>query len=668
MIQPVQYDSTKVSLTEAERHQLLFEWNDTQADYPKDTCIHQLFEAQVERTPDAVAVVFEGQQLTYKQLNCRANQLAHYLQKLGVGPEVLIGICMERSLDMIVGLLGILKAGGAYVPLDPTYPLERLAFMLEDAQVSVLLTQERLLDKLPTYWAQVICLDVGWDVIVQECEENLISETTPDNLVYVIYTSGSTGKPKGVQILHRGLVNYLTWCISAYAVELGVGTLVHSSIAFDLTITALFSPLLVGRRVELLPDDFNIEGLGEVLRKRYNLSLVKITPAHLLLLSQQLSPSEAAGKTRALIIGGENLLAESITFWQDFAPETMLINEYGPTETVVGCCTYQVTNGEQRVGSIPIGRPIANTQLYILNEHLQPVPIGVAGELYIGGVGVARGYLNRPELTAEKFIPNPFSNEPRSRLYKTGDLAHYLPDGNIEFLGRIDHQVKIRGFRIELGEIEAVLAQHPAVKQSVVLAKEDIPGDKRLVAYVNLYQGQTTGTKELHSFLKSRLPHYMMPSTFVLLDALPLTPNGKVDRHALPTPDYNRTNWEETFVAPRTPTEQLIADIWAKVLGLERISVKDNFLELGGHSLLATQIIAQMQDVFQLELSFNTFFQNLTIASLSSIVTRKQGKNPTNYTNKIAIINQVNAEQILGQIEQLSDEEVDSLLKDILVE
>ncbi|WP_445310266.1 amino acid adenylation domain-containing protein [Microcoleus vaginatus] len=604
-------------LSEQDCHKILVEWNDTHADYPKDKCIHQLFEAQVEQTPDAVAVVYEDKQLTYRELNARANQLAHYLQKLGVGPEVLVGIFVERSLEMMVGLLGILKAGGAYVPLDPAYPKERLAFMLSDSQVSVLLTQEKLLTRLPEQGALAICLDTGWGLISQKSEENLNSGVNAANLAYIIYTSGSTGKPKGTMIVHQGLVNYLSWCIKAYAVADGVGSPVHSSIGFDATITSLFSPLLVGQRVVFLPEKQEIEALSAVLCSQSNFSLVKITPAHLALLSELLPSKQAAGQTRALIIGGEALSKKSISFWQTHAPETRLINEYGPTETVVGCCIYEVPPQTSLSGSVPIGRPIANTQLYILDRSLQPVPIGVTGELHIGGDGLARGYLNRTELTAQKFIPNPFSNQPGERLYKTGDLARYLPDGNIEFLGRIDNQVKIRGFRIELGEIEAVLMQNRAVQDAVVIDQEYDLNDKRLVAYVVPSQGQVLSISELRRDLKQKLPDHMIPSAFVQLEAVPLTPNGKVDRRALPVPDATRTDLEEDFVAPRTPVEKVLVEIWAEVLGVERVGIHDKFLELGGHSLLAIRIVSRLRDTLKVELPISSLFASPTVADLA---------------------------------------------------
>ncbi|MEL0601303.1 MAG: amino acid adenylation domain-containing protein, partial [Planktothrix rubescens PR222] len=615
-------------LTKVEQKQLLIDWNNTEVDYPSERCIHQLFEEQVERTPNAVAVVFEGQELTYNELNCRANQLAHYLRSLGVKPDELVGICVERSLEMIVGLLGILKAGGAYVPLDPEYPIERISFMLEDAAVQVLLTQQKLINKLPEHQAQLICLDADWTFISESSKSNLINTVTSENLAYVIYTSGSTGLPKGTLIPHQGLVNYLSWCTQAYNVEQGTGTLVHSPLGFDLTITSLFSPLLVGNQVEILAEDQDVETLSNSLRHHSHLSLVKITPAHLELLNQQLSPREAASRTRAFIIGGENLLGENIAFWQEFAPETLLVNEYGPTETVVGCCIYQVPMGKCISGSIPIGRPIANTQLYILDQNLQPVPIGIPGELHIGGAGLARGYLNRPELTQEKFIPNPFSNYPDSRLYKTGDLARYLPDGNIEYLGRIDNQVKIRGFRIELGEVEAVLTQCPQVQSSVIIAREDTPGNKRLVAYIVPEKETTPTPNEMRQFLKEKLPEYMIPSAFVILESLPLTPNGKIDRRALPEPEqsYERT---DKFILPRNPIEEILVTIWSEVLKVKQISINDNFFELGGHSLLATQLISRIRTNLQIEIPLRSLFAAPTIEELGQQIQQLQQQDLT---------------------------------------
>lgn len=599
-----------------ELQQLLVDFNNTQADYPKDKCIHHLFEEQVKRTPDNIAVVFQNQRLTYNELNTRTNQLAHHLQQLGVKPEVPVGICVERSLEMLIGLLGILKAGGAYVPIDPTYPLERQAFILKDTQTPVLLTQQHLAASLPTQKIQVICLDSDWQFIAQQPINNPISNITVLNLAYIIYTSGSTGKPKGTLIHHQGLVNYLSWCTQAYIVNQGTGTIVHSPLGFDLTITSLFPPLLVGNRVAILAEDEGIESLSNALRNHSNFSLVKITPAHLKLLSQMLSPQEVADKTKAFIIGGENLLVQDIAFWREFAPETILINEYGPTETVVGCCIYQVPIGENLSTSVPIGNPIANTQLYVLDQHCQPVPIGVAGELHIAGLGLARGYLNQPELTAQKFIPNPFSQKPGERLYKTGDLVRYRPDGVLEFLGRIDDQVKIRGFRIELAEIQSVILEHSGVKEAVVIAREDVPGNKRLAAYIVWNPESPSSISVLQSFLQEKLPDYMVPSVCVPLKALPLTVNGKVDTKALPAPEQVRTL--ETFVAPSTPTEKLLADIWTQVLRVERIGIHDNFFELGGDSILSIQIIAKANQA-GLQLIPKHMFDNQTIAKLAAV-------------------------------------------------
>ncbi|MBD2360527.1 amino acid adenylation domain-containing protein [Anabaena minutissima FACHB-250] len=640
-------------LTQRDRHQILVEFNQTEADYPYDKCIHQLFEEQVALTPHNIAVVFDNQQLTYAELNTRANQLAHYLQNLGVGTEVLVGICVERSLEMLVGILGILKAGGAYVPLDPTYPQERLAFMLGDAQTPVLLTQEWLLPSLPHCQASIVCLDKDWENIALQSPENPHSSLTSENLAYVIYTSGSTGTPKGTLITHQGLVNYLSWCISAYPLKQGKGSCVHSSIAFDATITGLFAPLLVGSQVQLLPENLGIEALSIALQSNSNYSLIKITPAQLELLAQQLSSQIAAGKTQAFIIGGENLTAQHIAFWQKFAPETLLVNEYGPTETVVGCCIYKVPDGKQFSSSIPIGRPIANTQLYILNESLQPQPIGVPGELYIGGAGLARGYLNRPELTAEKFISNPFEEAKSSRLYKTGDLARYLPNGDIEYLGRIDHQVKIRGFRVELGEIEAVLSQHPGIQNSVVVAHEDESGNQRLIGYVvPNSKSEIPKSSDLRDFLKQKLPDYMVPAVLVMLKTLPLTSNGKVDRKALPAPEQVRPELAANYVAPRTEVEQVVAEIWAEVLKLEKVGIYDNFFDLGGHSLLLTQVTSRLYQTFGVELSLRQLFATPTIADLAVIIAQKQVEQADSEL----------LEQMLAELEQMPEDEISSVI------
>ncbi|MEG4408869.1 amino acid adenylation domain-containing protein [Microcoleus sp. MON2_D5] len=445
------------------------------SDHLKGGAIHQLFESQVERTPDAVAVVFEGQQLTYRELNVKANQLAHYLRSIGVRPEVLVGICVERSFDMIVGILGILKAGGAYVPLDPTYPHERLAFMLEDSSVPVLLTQARLVKSLPKHQARIVCLDTDWEIIERQSEANLISEVKLDNLAYVIYTSGSTGKPKGVAIEHRNAVALLDWAKQVFNPDDLAGVLASTSICFDLSVFELFVPLSWGGKVILAENALHLPALSAAL----DVTLINTVPSAI---AELLRMDGIPSSVRTVNLAGEPLPNKLVQQVYEHNTVQKVFNLYGPSEDT----TYSTYTLVKKGGNEPppIGRPIANTQVYILDAQKQLVPIGVPGELYIGGAGLARGYLNRPELTADRFIPNPFSNESGSRLYKTGDLARYLPDGNIEFLGRIDHQVKIRGFRIELGEIEASLQQHPDVRQAVAIAREDVPGDKRLVAYI----------------------------------------------------------------------------------------------------------------------------------------------------------------------------------------
>ena len=602
-------------VTEAERHQLLVEWNDTRAEFPQNKCIHELFEEQVEKTPDAVAVVFEDEQLTYRELNVRANQLAHYLHKLGVKPEVLVGICVERSPLMIVGLLGILKAGGAYIPLDPSYPKDRLSFMFQDARVSVLLTQQKLVEILPEHQAQLVCLDSVYQEISQGNINNLCGRSEAENLAYVIYTSGSTGKPKGVLIPHRGLLNLVFWHQRSFEITSRERATQIASTAFDASVWEIWPYLVSGASLLLVSPE--IIGLAEKLKTWLISQKITICflPTPLLEPLLSLEWTEKSD-LRIILTGGDKLHCYS-----PISLPFKLINNYGLTENTVVTTSGVVAKIANQQHPPSIGRPINNTKIYILDSQLQPVPIGVAGELHIGGIGLAHGYLNRPELTAEKFIPNPFCDEPNARLYKTGDLARYLPDGNIEFLGRIDNQVKIRGFRIELGEIEAVLAQHPTVQETAVIVREDIPGDKRLVAYVIPAQ-QTVSTNELHRFLKQKLPDYMVPVAFVMLEAMPLTPNGKLDRHALPLPDSSCLSRSASFVSPRTPTEEVLVAIWSNLLGLEQVGIHDNFFELGGHSLLAIKLIFKINEIFQCELQFQNLFEKKTIRELAALIER----------------------------------------------
>jgi amino acid adenylation domain-containing protein len=601
-----------------EQRRCLREWNATAAEFPQ-VCAHELFEQQVARAPLATAVIFGERQVSYQELNERANKLARRLRECGVGPNVLAGVGLERTPEMVAALLAVWKAGGAYVPLDPAYPPERLSFMIEDAQMRVLLTEEKFRSLFSSIDHQAIYLDSDWPAIDCEDGANLNPVSAPSNLAYVIYTSGSTGRPKGAMIIHRGLVNYLTWAIKAYRVEPGRSVPVHSSISFDLTVTSLYTPLLAGGAAELLPDDFGAQQLLAALLRAGGRSLVKITPAHLDLLSTQLAPEQLAGLTRAFVIGGENLLADRLEAWRIHAPQTRLINEYGPTETVVGCCIHEVRPEDPHTGSVIIGRPIDNTQLYVLDESLRPVPIGAVGELYIGGAGVARGYLNRPELTAERFLDDPFSGELGARLYKSGDLARYREDGTLEFLGRADDQVKIHGYRIELGEIESALAAHPDVKSCAILVREDEPGTKRLVGYLVSKSGTAPASAELRAFLGESLPEYMVPAQFAVLDSLPLTHNGKVDRKALPAPSALMAGAGKGG-APKTQTQLKIAEIWGDLLKIDGIGIEDDFFDLGGHSLAATALIQRLRLTFGVEVKLASLFDRPTIAGLSEAV------------------------------------------------
>jgi amino acid adenylation domain-containing protein len=609
-------------LTPAERSQIVVEWNDTRVDYPQNIWIHQIFEQQAAKTPDTPAVIFEGQTLTYAELNQRANQLAHYLRDRGIMPDTLVGVCMERSLEMVVSLHAVLKAGGAYVPMDPDYPADRLTHMLSDSGVVVLLTQAEVADKLPEHSAQVIRVDSEWATIAQESAENPNVALTGENLAYMIYTSGSTGKPKGAMNAHKGIYNRLMWMQEAYGLTADDAVMQKTPFSFDVSVWEFFWPLMFGARLVVAQP-------GGHRDPAYLIRLIneqKITTLHFVpsMLAQFVNERdvESCVSLRRAICSGEALPLDLQTrFFARLKAE--LHNLYGPTEAAVDV-TYWACDPKTTLRTVPIGRAIDNTQIYLLDPQLQAVPIGIPGELHIGGVNLARGYHNRPELTAEKFIVNPF--EAGTRLYKTGDLARWLPDGNIEYLGRIDHQVKIRGFRIELGEIEATLNQHPSVRESAVIVREDIPGDKRIVAYVvpetiasplplqgspeespvreGLERGLTASVEELgegyvnlqelRRFLRESLPEYMIPSAFVTLEALPLSPNGKLERRALPAPEPIKRELPQTTQA-LTPTEAIINRVWQEILSIDQISVYDNFFDLGGHSLQAVQVINRLE-------------------------------------------------------------------------
>ncbi len=631
-------------LAVAEQQQL-WQWNETQADYPQEKCVHQLFETQVERTPDAIAALLpatvptvtsqaQQQQLTYRELNQRANQLAHHLQQLGVGSDVLVAICMERSLDVAIAVLGILKAGGAYVPVDPAYPSERIAFMLADTQAPVILTQTHLVESLPEHQARVVCLDADWETISCNSTASPTSSVRPDNLTYTIYTSGSTGRPKGVALQHRSLVNLIAWQLQNSTLKSEARTLQFASLSFDVSFQEMFSTWCAGGTLVFISEETRRDALS-LLQFIDNETIQRLFLPFIALqhIAEAADTYELVPKAlREVVTAGEQLQVNRyIASFFEQLEDCSLHNQYGPSETHV-VTAYTLTGSPSQWSALPpIGRPIANTQIYLLDRHLQPVPVGVPGELYIGGVGVARGYLNRPELTQEKFIPNPFNKLKESdRLYKSGDLARYLPDGNIEYIGRIDNQVKIRGFRIELGEIETALGTHPAVKQAVVLVREDEPGDKRLVAYIVANPEQELVTTELRCYLLDMLPDYMIPAIFMTVEAMPKTPSGKIDRRALPAPDSQRHQSSQSYVAPQSELEYCLASIWSKLLKLDKVGIHDNFFELGGNSLLTLQIAAQVRQKLAIDLPIVKLFQHPTIAQLANYLSQEGGTRPSN--------------------------------------
>jgi amino acid adenylation domain-containing protein/non-ribosomal peptide synthase protein (TIGR01720 family) len=600
-------------LTAAERQQLLVDWNATAAAYPPDACLHRLFEAQVARTPEAIALVYEQQQVTYQELNQRANRLAHHLQGLGVGPEVLVGIFLERSLELIIGLLGILKAGAAYVPLDPSYPPERLQFMLAEAQVFVVLTQASR--RTQVHGDRVLCLDSDWPAVAGKSTANPVPQTVAAHVAYVMYTSGSTGTPKGVMIPHGGICNRLLWMQEAYGLTAADNVLQKTPVGFDVSVWEIFWPLITGARLVMARP----EGQRDSAYLVETIVAQQITTLHFVpsMLAVFL---EAPGLTacrclRQVMCSGEVLPVDlQERFFTRLA--AALHNLYGPTEASVDVTFWAC---QRQSSLVPIGRPIANTQLYVLDHHGQPDPPGVAGVLHIGGIGLARGYVRRPARTAETFVPHPYSAVPGARLYQTGDVVRYLADGNLVFLGRNDRQVKIHGCRIEPGEIEAVLGQHPALREVAVVAHQDSPGAWRLVAYVVPHQEPAPTQGELRDFLRARLPDYMVPAVFVLLAALPLTPNGKVDRRALPAPDHSRSALERSFVAPRTPVEERLTGIWAEVLGVDPVGIHDNFFALGGDSILSLLMIARA-NLAGLRFTPRQIFENQTVAELAAVV------------------------------------------------
>jgi amino acid adenylation domain-containing protein len=620
-------------LTDDERHQILFEWNDTQVENEPSLCIHEVFEQQAAAKPHAVALVHKDEQLTYRELNERANKLAHHLRRLGTGPESLVGVCLERSAEAVVAILGVLKAGGAYLPLDPSYPRERLSWMLADAGAEIVITLEYL--------------ERDADEIETQINADFKTTINSEKLAYLIYTSGSTGTPKGVLVSHRNLV-HSTFARFRYYQERLDSFLLLSPFAFDSSVAGLFWTLCRGGMLVIPEEDSHqdpayLAGLIE----RYSVSHLLGLPAFYELILREARPRQLTS-LRTVIVAGEPCLAELVQHHAEMLPRAALFNEYGPTEATVWSSVYRFGPSVPFCGLVSIGRPVANTQIYVLDPQLQPVPIGVTGEVYIGGDGVARGYLNRPAQTAERFVSHAFSAKPGARCYRTGDLARFLADGNIEFIGRNDFQVKIRGYRIELSEIELALAQHPDVREAVVLANKT---NERLTAYVVLKEISSATTKQLKDFLKERLPDYMLPASFVLVDALPLTTAGKVDRNALPT-DQIGVEANENYLAPQTPLEQVLAGIFSQILSLERIGADDSFFDLGGHSLLATQILSRVRETFQLELPLRKFFRTPTVTGLAAAILEDEAERER--VERTA--------EILLKLATLSDEEVDDLL------
>lgn len=635
-----------------EREHLMLGVNQTATEFAGPACIHELFEAQAARTPDALAVMSGPDHLTYRDLNVRANQLSHLLRRRGVKPNVAVGLAIGRSVEMIVGLLGIVKAGGAYVPLNPEHPPARLARQLGDSQAPILVTNRAAVAALPGFSGEIVDLERDRALLEAEPQGTPPPSASSGNLVYVIYTSGSTGVPKGVGVSHRSLVNYTQFMMRRLQIDRPLHFATVSTLTADLGNTCIFPALVSGGCLHVLGADVSME---PALFRKYvatrPIDVLKIVPSHLSALLVSEGDAEVL-PAKYLVLGGEALSWELVSRIERARPACRILNHYGPTETTVGCLTWSVDGAHASSGSltVPIGRPIANMRAYILNRRLRPVPAGVVGELFIGGAGVADGYVNQPEETAARFIPDPFAHDRSARLYRTGDLARHLPDASIEFVGRADHQVKVRGHRVELGEIEAVLAGSAGVRQTVVTVSADADGDQRLIAYVAPSSGETLSHDALRAFAREKLPDYMIPSVFVVLPAMPLTPNGKVDRAALPAPDQARRDLQRPFVAPRTPVEESLANIWATILKRPQIGVDDDFFELGGHSLLATRVVSQMRRVFQVEVPLGSLFEFPTVAALAEEIERSTGGQASRLLADLA------------ELEDLSDDEAAKLL------
>jgi amino acid adenylation domain-containing protein len=640
-------------LTEAESYTLLREWNTTNKEAVDDEPVNRLFERQAALAPQGVAVFHEGEQLTYSELNARANQLAHHLKQLGVGPETLVGVCIERSIDMVVAVLATLKAGGAYVPLDPAYPKNRLAFMVNDSGIQVLLTAGGLLETLPDYNGTIVRLDDDAEAINACRLENLSQAPQPRDLAYVIYTSGSTGDPKGTMIEHHSLTHFASAAVDAYALSSADRVLQFASLSFDTSAEEIFPALTAGATV-VLRTDAMLSSAEDFLRLcgEFGVTVLDLPTAYWHELADELATLSLPlpESLRLVILGGEKALPERVVSWRKHVGDRVrLLNTYGPTETTIVATMFDLSarQEDREVTEVPIGRPIRNVTVYVLDRMRRPVPVGIPGELYIGGAGVARGYLHRRELTIEKFVLNPFDSESAARLYKTGDLVRYRPDGNLEFLGRIDNQVKIRGFRVELEEIEQAIRAHENVSEAVVIAREDAAGDKRLVAYVIPARNAEPTISELRELLAEKLPAHMLPAAFVFIETLPLMPNGKIDRNALPRLGHTRPALDESFEAPRSHLEESIAKVWGPLLKVDRVGIHDNFFELGGHSLLGAKLISTLRRNLNIELNLIDVFQSPTIARLAALIYQRQTEEEAE--EELA--------SLLAEIENMSDEE-----------
>ena len=607
-------------LADSERQLILHNWNDTERPFPSDLCVHQLFEAQVLASPDSIALICDDLQLSYRELNHRANQLAHHLRRLGVGMESAVAILMERNADLIVSLLAILKAGGCYLPLDPDYPQERLSFMLRDADVRVLLTQSHLLEKLPEHDAHAIMVDADWPAIEQEMTENLTLSAQAGNVAYVIYTSGSTGEPKGVEVTHRNIARLL-FGVDYVRLDARPRILQMASISFDASTFEVWGALLHGGCCVLYPERVpNYEGIGNCIA-RHGIDVMWMT-ASLFNAVVDEAPQALRGVGQ-LLVGGEALSVEHIRRAQQALPGVQLTNGYGPTESTTFACCHPIAEVREEERAIPIGRAIGNTQAYILDSEMEVVGVGIRGELYLSGEGLARGYLKRSELTAERFVPNPFSERGGERLYRTGDVCRYREDGTIEYVGRVDEQVKVRGFRIELGEIETVLAKAEGVAEAVVVVREQA-GEKRLVAYVVGEKGRELSASEMRNYLAGRLPDYMIPAAFVVMEEMPITANGKVDKKKLPEPTNERPSLASEFIKPQTETELRIAAIWQELLHLSEIGTQDNFFDLGGNSLLLVQLHARLQKIYGEQVTMVDLFEHPTVGSLAAQLSKEE--------------------------------------------